>query len=154
MKRPSFRATPELSRSDLAKAVMWTYDGREFPAPTFQLGMAPAGCMYTTVPDLAAFLGVLFAEGKAADGQPLQAGDTRVDVDAAVRQSGRQGSGFGIGFCVGELDGQRRIGHGGAIYGFATDLAALPDDKLGVVVTASRDVANAVPTTSRTWPCG
>ena len=25
---------------------MWTYHGREFPAPTFELGMAPAGSMY------------------------------------------------------------------------------------------------------------
>ena len=42
-----------------------------------------------------------------------------------------------------------RVGHGGAIYGFATELAALPDDKLGVVVVASRDVANAVTTPHR-----
>src|SRR5207244_3894768 len=47
---------------------------------------------------------------------------------------------------VGEFDGRRRIGHGGAIYGFATDLSALPDEKLGVVVVASKDSANAVAT--------
>ena len=39
--------------------------------------------------------------------------------------------GFGLGFTIDELDGKKRIGHGGAIYGFATDLAALPDEKLG-----------------------
>ena len=42
--------------------------------------------------------------------------------------------------------GKRRVGHGGAIYGFATDLSALPDDKLGVVVVAVGDCANAVTT--------
>src|SRR5262249_16974502 len=36
------------------------------------------------------------------------------------------------------------VGHNGAVYGFATALAGLPDDKLGVVVTASRDCANGV----------
>jgi len=45
---------------------------------------------------------------------------------------------------VTEFEGKRRIGHGGAVYGFATSLSALPDDKLGVIVCASRDVANAV----------
>src|SRR5205814_4897687 len=53
-------------------------------------------------------------------------------------------SGFGIGFNVGRLDGHRTIGHGGAIYGFATALLALPDDSLGVVVTATLDAVNAV----------
>jgi D-alanyl-D-alanine dipeptidase len=55
-------------------------------------------------------------------------------------------TGFGIGFMVGELDGRQRIGHGGAIYGFATELAALPEEKLGVVVITSKDVANGLTT--------
>src|SRR5207248_3274643 len=53
-------------------------------------------------------------------------------------------TGFGIGFNVGRLDGHRTIGHGGAIYGFATALLGLPDDSLGVVVTATLDGVNAV----------
>src|SRR5206468_2577336 len=53
-------------------------------------------------------------------------------------------AGFGIGFFMSEFEGKRRFGHGGAVYGFATELAGLPDDKLGVVVCASKDVANSV----------
>src|SRR5690606_18102718 len=53
-------------------------------------------------------------------------------------------TGFGIGFAIGELDGRRRIGHGGAIYGFATELAFLPNEKLGVVAVTTLDVANVV----------
>jgi CubicO group peptidase (beta-lactamase class C family)/D-alanyl-D-alanine dipeptidase len=138
MRRSSFEPTPELSK-DLAHAVMWTYHGREFPAPTFELGMAPAGSMYTTVTDLGRFLSVLFAGGRGV-----------VKSETLDRmytpQFGEPGAkaGFGIGFNVGEFDGRRRIGHGGAIYGFATELAFVPDEKLGVVVVASRDCANAV----------
>ena len=44
---PSAPVTP-----DLAQAFMWTYHGTRFDAPTFQLGMAPAGSMYSTVTDL------------------------------------------------------------------------------------------------------
>src|SRR5581483_6611944 len=43
-----------------------------------------------------------------------------------------------------ELEGKKRIGHGGAIYGFATEFAALPSEKLGVIVVASRDSANGI----------
>ena len=50
-------------------------------------------------------------------------------------------TGFGIGFRIGQMDGRRVIGHGGAIYGFATTLLALPDDSLGVVVVATLDGA-------------
>jgi D-alanyl-D-alanine dipeptidase len=52
--------------------------------------------------------------------------------------------GFGIGFSLGDLDGHRTVGHGGAIYGFATSLETLPDDSLGVVVVATLDVMNPV----------
>src|SRR5579864_6339044 len=55
MKHSSFEPGPELTKN-LAKAVMWTYPGREFSAPTFELGIAPAGCMYTNVLDLGHFL--------------------------------------------------------------------------------------------------
>ncbi len=68
MKHSGFEPDPVLTK-DLAKAVMWTYPGREFPAPTFELGMAPAGSMYTNVLDLGRFLSVLFAGGKGPHGQ-------------------------------------------------------------------------------------
>jgi hypothetical protein len=42
------------------------------------------------------------------------------------------------------MDGHREVGHGGAIYGFATQLAALPDDKIGAVAVTTVDAANAV----------
>src|SRR5262249_28019887 len=71
MTRSDLEPEPALLK-DLAKATMWTYHGREFPAPTFELGMAPAGCMYSTVTDLSKFLSMLFAAGKGANGQVLK----------------------------------------------------------------------------------
>src|SRR5258708_37594527 len=55
-----------------------------------------------------------------------------------------QKRGYGLGFAVSELDGHRVIGHGGAIYGFATEVVGLPEDKLGVVTVTTTDAANAV----------
>ena len=132
-------------KKHLADAVMWTYHGREFPAPTFELGMAPAGCLYASVLDLAKFHACLFAGGKSGENRILKAAtiDEMLRPQFAKKDGER---GFGLGFIVGELDGKKRIGHGGAVYGFATEFAALPTEKLGVVAIASRDSANAVTT--------
>jgi serine beta-lactamase-like protein LACTB len=138
MAASSFEPTPA-TRKNLADAVMWTYHGREFPAPTFELGMSPAGSMYSTVLDLAKFASCLFADGK-----PVLKPETLAEMFRPQFTKPDAKEGFGIGFAVGTLDGRKKIGHGGAIYGFATQLSALPAEKLGVVVIASRDVANSV----------
>jgi CubicO group peptidase (beta-lactamase class C family)/D-alanyl-D-alanine dipeptidase len=130
-------------RDHLATAYMWTWDGRRFPAPTFQLGMAPAGSMYASVLDLGRFLGALFAGGQTSSGRVLQRATLEQMWTPQYAPPGQR-TGFGIGFALGELDGHRRIGHGGAIYGFATDLAALPDERLGAAVAITLDVTNSV----------
>jgi serine beta-lactamase-like protein LACTB len=144
MRRSSFEPTPELTK-DLAKGLMWTYHGRTFEAPTFELGLAPAGSMYTTVTDLARFVSVLFADGRGLRGWILQP-ETLAEMYRPQFAKKDEKTGFGLGFLVTEFAGRKRIGHGGAIYGFATDLSALPGDKLGVVVVIAKDCANAVAT--------
>ncbi|MBX9583017.1 MAG: serine hydrolase [Gemmataceae bacterium] len=140
MTASSFTPTPAVKKN-LADAVMWTYHGREFPAPTFELGMSPAGCMYSTVLDLAKFASCLFAGGKAGDGQLLK--PETIEQMFTPQFAGKDAkAGFGLGFLVDEFDGHKRVSHGGAIYGFATEWAILPAEKLGVVITCSRDVAN------------
>lgn len=142
MERTSFEPRPDIT-AHLADADMWTYDHRVFEAPTFQLGMAPAGSMYSTVTDLGKFIQALFAGGQGENGRVLQR-ETLEAMWTPQYAAPGQTTGFGIGFGIGELDGHRRIGHGGAIYGFATELAALPDEQLGVVVVTTRDLANAI----------
>ena len=144
MTASAFEATPEVKKH-LAEAVMWSYHGREFPAPTFELGMSPAGSMYAPVGDLAKFMKCLFNGGKAGDKVLLKPETLDEMFKPQFTAPGGTG-GFGIGFMVSEWEGRKRIGHGGAVYGFATDLSMLPKEKLGVIVTNSRDVANAVST--------
>ncbi len=142
LKESGFEPTPEINRR-LAKAFMWTIDGRVFDAPTFQLGISPAGSMYTTVNDLGRFMSALFAGGKGANGQILKPATVEQMWTPQFAKPGEK-RGYGIGFRLGELEGHRQVGHGGAIYGFATTLSALPDDKLGVVVVTTKDSANTV----------
>ena len=144
MKDSGFVPTDALKKN-LADAVMWSYHGREFPAPTFQLGMAPAGSLYTTVGDLSKFMSCLFADG-VADGVPILKKETIAEMFTMQFAKRGDTSGFGLGFIVGDLDGMKRVGHGGAVYGFATELAMLPEKKLGVIVVSARDVSNGVTT--------
>jgi CubicO group peptidase (beta-lactamase class C family)/D-alanyl-D-alanine dipeptidase len=138
----AFAPTPALL-AHVADAEMWTYHERTFPAPTFALGMSPAGSMYSTMPDLGRFLSALFAGGMGARGRVLKASTLEA---MWVPQFAPKGTtvGSGLGFVVDSLDGARMVEHGGAIYGFATQLAALPDEKLGVAVSAAKDGMNAL----------
>jgi CubicO group peptidase (beta-lactamase class C family) len=137
----AFEPEPQLA-SKLAKAYMWTYDGRTFEAPAFQLGIGPAGCLYTNVIDLGRFLSILFAHGRGPNGQVLKP-ETLEEMWRPQFAKPGETRGFGIGFRVTKFAGHRMVGHGGAIYGFATELAALPDDKLGVVAVTTKDSSNA-----------
>lgn len=119
---------------NLAKAFMWTYDGRVFDAPRFELGIAPAGSLYSTTGDLGRFLSALFREG-----EPVLHAST-----LAKMWEPQYGSNYGLGFNLGKLDGIRSVSHGGAIYGFATDVRGLPGEKLGAVVIANMDSSNSV----------
>lgn len=140
MERSAFSPEPGRVR-DLAGASMWTYDGRRFPAPTFRLGMAPAGSMYATVEDLGAFLSALFAGGRGPGGRVVEPGT--LETMWTPRQEGAT-RGYGLGFGVDTLAGERAVGHGGAIYGFSTQLTALPDAGLGAVVVTNLDGTNTV----------
>ena len=144
MNNSSFKPTAEIAKN-LAKAQMWTVFGKTFDAPSFELGIAPAGSMYTTTGDLASFASALFAADNDAPNAILKK-DTLEKMWKPQFAAPDQKSGFGLGFFISDLDGHRQIGHGGAIYGFSTQLSVLPDDKLGVVVITTKDFSNGVTT--------
>jgi CubicO group peptidase (beta-lactamase class C family)/D-alanyl-D-alanine dipeptidase len=144
LRKSAFAPLPSLT-PDLAHAFMWTYHGTQFEAPTFQLGMAPAGSMYSTVTDLARFISVLFRRGAGANGPVLQP-KTLEAMWTPQFSAPDARSGFGLGFNVSVFEGERRVGHNGAIYGFATELQALPESKLGVALATTLDCANPVMT--------
>ncbi len=126
----------------LAKGWMWTYDERTFEAPGFQLGMAPAGSMYSTVNELAIFARVLFDRGRAGSG-PVVKPETLEKMWQPQFEPAGAKSGYGLGFRV-ERDSVLSVAHGGAIYGFATEFMALPDERLAAIVVGSKDGVNDV----------
>jgi CubicO group peptidase (beta-lactamase class C family)/D-alanyl-D-alanine dipeptidase len=141
LKSSGFERTPELTHN-LAKAFMWTYDGRVFPAPTFDVGIFPAAGMYSTVADLGRFMAMVFDGGRGPGGQVLKP-ETLRDM-WTPRPDQNSWSPFGIGFELGSLDGHRLVGHHGEIYGFTTLLDALVDDQLGAVAVTTLDSSTGV----------
>jgi CubicO group peptidase (beta-lactamase class C family)/D-alanyl-D-alanine dipeptidase len=144
MDESAFELTPALAPR-LATGYMWTYDGRRFVAPGFQLGESPAGSLYTTVTDLSRFMSAMFARGQGVNARVLAPASLDAMWTPQFASPGEK-TGFGIGFAIDTLDGHRAIGHGGAIYGFATEALMLPDDSLGVAVVTTLDVSNVVTT--------
>lgn len=142
MKQSSFKQSPDITKN-LAKAQMWTVFGKTFDAPVFELGIAPAGSMYTTTGDLARFASALFDADNNAPGAILKK-DTLEKMWTPQFAAPGQKSGIGLGFFVSEMEGHRKVEHGGAIYGFSTEFSILPDDKLGVIVVATEDFSNGV----------
>ncbi len=142
MNSSSFTITPSVE-PNLATGWMRTYDGRRFEAPTFLLGTGPAGNLYSSVLDLSKFLVCMFHEGDSLGGRILNR-ETYKQMTTPLTDVDGNPQGFGIGFHVQDLDGLSKIGHGGAVYGFSTQLEALPERKLGVAAAASLDGANGV----------
>jgi len=143
MRRSSFVLNRQIE-AQLAKGYLPVADGkggfREIEAPRFELGTIPAGNLYTTAEDLAIVLRVLFAGGRSGNAQIIRP-ETLAQMWTAQLTSDTNG--FGIGFLIGHAGGRKNIGHSGAVYGFTSSLAAVPDDKLGVIVLSNDDLASA-----------
>ncbi|MCR8725743.1 serine hydrolase domain-containing protein [Frigidibacter sp. ROC022] len=132
----------------LAPANMWTLDG-DSPAPVFDLGGSPAGNIFSTTGDMARYAQCLLRGGFAPDG-------TRVISPASLREMwvpvgqrmahGKVINGYGLCFGVGSLDGWATAGHGGAVYGYSSQMILLPSAGLGVLLFATLDFANQIGT--------
>lgn len=128
-------------RDSLVEALMWTLHGRDFPAPVFEKGQSPAGCLYATAPDLAAFASWLMNDGKPV----MRPGVSASMLKEQYPSTDPIGS-YGLGFRLARFDGHDYFGHDGEIYGHSSRLAVLPEQKLAVVVLAAKDGISAVST--------
>lgn len=141
MRHSSFVQTPYVT-DYLAPAFMWTFE-KDIPAPVFDMGGGgAAGNLFSTLPDMAAFIQTMLRGGFTASGQPILSTGT---LHAMWEPIGRRGKlAYGLTFGLGSLDGWRTVGHGGAVYGYATQLAFLPEAGLGIVLCGTLDMVNII----------
>lgn len=105
----------------------------------------PAGGLYSNVVDLARFMRMVFAGGTLDGVRVLDAGllaeTLRPQYANCVLDFGQR---FGLGWMLGGLPlahAGRQAWHNGGTKAFLSQLALLPDHKLGVVVLANADTA-------------
>jgi CubicO group peptidase (beta-lactamase class C family) len=99
------------------------------------LSMAPpgaAGALCSTTLDLLKWQAALDS------GLLLEPSSRELQLTEATVNDG-SGIGYGYGLSLGELQGHRKVAHGGGINGFAAMLATYPDDDLTVVVLGNTE---------------
>jgi len=141
MHHSSFVQTPYV-KEHLAPAFMWTFQ-EDTPAPVFDMGGGgAAGNLFSTLPDMAAFIQTMLRGGFTVSGESILSTGT---LHAMWEPIGRRGKlAYGLTFGLGSLDGWRTVGHGGAVYGYATQLAFLPEAGLGIVLCGTLDMVNII----------
>jgi CubicO group peptidase (beta-lactamase class C family) len=120
-----------------AKGYMRDLDGNQWEAPHFRFGHLPASNLYSNVQDLSAFMKCIFAGGK-----PVLESDTLRSMLTVQFDDREDATGVGLGFFISKIHGYRAVGHSGAVYGFSSNLLAVPDEKVGVVALNNLDGAN------------
>ena len=128
-----------VDESRVAEAFMWSHDGQRFPAPIWDLGTLGAGNLYSSVNDASRFLIAVLNGGEIAGSRVLSA-----DLLKQMLTPQEGGTDYGIGFGLGKLDGHATFGHGGAVYGYATQVKGIVAEKVAVAAVASLDCANGV----------
>ncbi len=124
-------------RSDVARGIMWTYDGRTIPTPVEDLGLGPAANLCASMEDLVRFAATWFLGEHRSRSALLREGTLR-----AMFTPNATANMIGVGFFPDRLDGDLRVGHGGAYYGVASHVAALPEVGLAVAVAVNVDFAS------------
>lgn len=130
---------PAAGRGDVASGIMQRPDGSIWPAPTFDLGMSPAGDLYASIGDMASFMTSLLAlDGRLARPATIRS----MWTPWPPRENWQLDVGLGFSLNGTFASGYRLARNGGAVYGFATELALLPEEGLGVYAVAAKDLAN------------
>ncbi len=127
----------------LATGWMRSQHAPRFVAPNFALGTLPAGNLYSSMNELSHFLIAVLNGGKFR-GKSVIDEKTLASMLKPVRASGDRVNQYGVGFALGQIDGHRTFGHGGAVYGYSAQLLGLPEKRIGVVASAALDGANGV----------
>lgn len=123
---------------DMAKAYTWTNGRWESKPWEIVTGAAPAGSLSASANDMAKFMLAHLNNGELSGARIL--GDSIAQVMHAQHFThDRRLPGFALGFYQTWSHGLNIIGHGGDTRYHHTELALIPDEKLGVFVSFNTD---------------
>jgi len=124
---------PTQLRADMSTGYIW--GGGSYIAKPFEIvEPMPAGSIASSASDMAKFMIAHLNDG-TFNGQRILADSTAKKMHARAFTHDPRLPGFALGFYEKTSHGLRIIGHGGDTQFFHTDLALIPDEKLGVFVS-------------------
>lgn len=99
----------------------------------FVTPIAPAGAYWSTVLDMGRYLMTLMDEGIAPDGNRVVSAEN-LQVTWTPQISITVDASYGLGWIIGDYRGQPLIEHGGNTLGYTSDLAFLPQSRIGISI--------------------
>jgi CubicO group peptidase (beta-lactamase class C family) len=114
--------------------------------------IGPAGSINSSVEEMARYIQFHISLGKQGDKQLLsQKNALLMQTPQMVQPAPQQSypelgpSSYGLGLMISTYRGHKLVAHGGGIDGFISQMAWLPDDKIGVMVLTNFSGANPIP---------
>jgi CubicO group peptidase (beta-lactamase class C family) len=112
-------------------ATGYSYEKRtQVPLPIDYDSDYPGGSMVSTADDMARFM-LAHLEGGCYEGECILQPDTLAEMHQQRAQTPYEGQAVTYGFVEAQQEGQRLLGHSGAIRGFGASLNLLPEHNLG-----------------------
>lgn len=101
------------------------------------VALRPSGAFLSTVNDLARIEAALFSGGLVKP-DTLKLAETPAKLnDGSIGKMNPNSEGYGLGWELSQVDGRRRVAHGGSLAGFRTMYARYPDQGWAVIVLAN-----------------
>jgi CubicO group peptidase (beta-lactamase class C family) len=149
MTRSTFSLDEVLTSGDYAASYASNLDGSTVPMSLlseadFVSAVAPAGALWSSARDMAAYLQTQLADGVAPNGtQAVSAANLERTHQGRVKIVPQpdeppllsdSSQAYAMGWVTGTYKGQPMISHNGGTLGFVSELAFLPDANLGLVI--------------------
>ena len=101
--------------------------------PYLEIAIAPAGSVFSSVEDMAKYVGALMNGGRNEHGSVVKPETLAMMYERHYGVDDRL-SAMGLAFMLDRVGGHRVVGHGGGWTGFISAMLVAPDDGLGVMV--------------------
>ena len=149
MERSTFSLADVLADGDYAISHIVNLAGETHPLALLEdqsiyTAEAPAGALWSSAREMARYVQTQLAGGLAPGGARVVFSENlaltwepRVAIPAnpgGPPVLNEMLAGYGLGWFVGEYQGQRVLSHGGTAFGFTSEIAFLPEADLGLVV--------------------
>jgi CubicO group peptidase (beta-lactamase class C family) len=115
-----------------ARGYVWRNDQYQHAAEL--LAVRPSGAFLSTILDLAKWDAALYEDR-------ILTAASRNAMGKAMPLTGGGLSQYGYGWQLDDVEGHRRVHHGGSLPGFRAEMARFPDDRLTVIVLTNGDGA-------------